>query len=126
VDSSLANGGINAGSKLPSARERLLQNAGGSAAAPGQSSTMIILIAFQQAPEWFQPLPLILPASRLWLIDKMVSGDSKRKRNGELASSDEESWDNRGGYGEPKARFAQTSSRDNSKLVLEIILRDCN
>jgi hypothetical protein len=62
---------------------------------------MIMMIAIQEAPEWLQPLPLplILPASRLRSIDRMVSGDSKRKRNGELDSSGEESWDDRGRYG---------------------------
>jgi hypothetical protein len=126
ADSALAEGGANAGSKLLSARERLLQGAGGSAgAAPGQSSAM--MIAIQQAPEWLRPLLLILPASRLRLpvvakppphmvemalgtlrqnpmpaerpIDKTVSSDSKRKRNGDGDSSDEENGGNRGGYG---------------------------
>jgi hypothetical protein len=125
-DSALADGGANAGSKLLSARERLLQSAGGSAgAAPGQSSAM--MIAIQQAPEWLRPLLLILPASRLRLpvvakppphtvemalgtlrqnpmpaerpIDRTVSSDSKRKRNGDGDSSDEENGGNRGGYG---------------------------
>jgi hypothetical protein len=86
------------------------------------------MIAIQQAPEWLRPLLLILPASRLRLpvvakppphmvemalgtlrqnpmpaerpIDKTVSGDSKRKRNGDGGdSSDEENGGNRGGYG---------------------------
>jgi hypothetical protein len=48
ADSTFADGGANIGSKLLSSRERLLQAAGGFAAAPGQSSAM--MIAIQQAP----------------------------------------------------------------------------
>jgi hypothetical protein len=125
ADSGLADGGATAGSKLLSARERLLQGAGGSGGAPGQSSAM--MIAIQQAPEWLRPLLHMLPASSLRLpvvakppphlvgmalgmlrqnpmpaerpIDKTVSGDNKRKRQGNGDSSDEENDGNRGGYG---------------------------
>jgi hypothetical protein len=61
----LADGGANAGSKLFEARERVLQGAGGSPAAPGQSNAK--MIAIQDAPEWLRSLLLILPASRLRL-----------------------------------------------------------
>jgi hypothetical protein len=44
ADSSLADGGANAGSKFFSARERLLQGASDSTAAPGQSSATVIAI----------------------------------------------------------------------------------
>jgi hypothetical protein len=56
-----------------------------------------MMIAIQQAPEWLRPLHLILPASRLRPIDKMVSGDGKR--NDEVDSTDDENGSNRGGYG---------------------------
>jgi hypothetical protein len=80
-----------------SARERLLQGAGGSEATRGQSSAM--MNAIQQSPGWLRPLILILPVSRRWPIDETVSGYGKRKRNGALLSSDEENRGNRGGYG---------------------------
>jgi hypothetical protein len=69
--------------------------AGSFAAAPGQSGAM--MIAIKQAPEWLRPLHLILPASRLRPIDKMVRGGSKRKD--EVDSPDDENGGNRGGYG---------------------------
>jgi hypothetical protein len=71
----------------------------GSTVAPGQSSTMSMMITIQQAPEWLRLLPLMLPASRPRPIGKRVSGDSKRKRNSEWDSPDEENGGNRGGYG---------------------------
>jgi hypothetical protein len=57
----------------PDGSERLLQSAGSSAVAPGQSRAM--MIALQQPPEWLRPL-LILPVARLRPIpiDKTVSG----------------------------------------------------
>jgi hypothetical protein len=88
ADSALADGGANGGPTLLSLRERLLQSTVGYAAAPRQSSAMII--AIQQTPEWLRTFPLIIHASRLRPVNKMVSGDSKRKRNGDGASSDEE------------------------------------
>ncbi len=147
ADSALADhGGANAGSKLLSARERVLQGAGGSAAgAPGgQSSAM--MIAIQQAPEWLRPLLLILPASRLRLpvvakppphmvemalgtlrqnpmpaerpIDRTVSSDSKRKRNGDGDSSDEENGGNRGGYGsQSSVPFVSKNQSSNRKYA---------
>ncbi len=72
-----------------SAGERLLQGDGGSAATPGQSSATITTIAIQQAAEWLRTLPLLLPASHLRPIDKTVSGNSKKKRNGDEDSSDD-------------------------------------
>jgi hypothetical protein len=65
-------------------------------AAPGWSSAM--LFAIQQASALLRPLILILPASGFLPIDKIMSGDSKRKSHGELNSSDEGSGSNRGGY----------------------------
>jgi hypothetical protein len=58
-----------------------LQGAGGSAAAHGKSSAMMITI--QQSPEWLRHLLLILPVSRPPSIDETVSAD-ERKRNGEV------------------------------------------
>jgi hypothetical protein len=49
ANSTPADGGFNAGLELLSSRERLLQSTDGSAAAPRQSSAM--MIAIQQAPE---------------------------------------------------------------------------
>jgi hypothetical protein len=52
-----------------------------------------VSIAIQQAAEWLRPLPLplflFLPASRLRPIDETVSGDSKKRRNGNEVSSDD-------------------------------------
>jgi hypothetical protein len=67
--STLEDGGANAGLKLLPGRERLLQDAGGSAAAPRQSSAM--MLAIQQATEW------LIPASHLPPIDETVSGDAR-------------------------------------------------
>jgi hypothetical protein len=55
------------------------------------------MIAIQQAPECLRSHLLILPASRLRPIDKMVSGDSRR--NGEVDSPDDERGGKIGGYG---------------------------
>jgi hypothetical protein len=78
ADSTLADGGANAGSKLYSGEERLLQSDDGSAAAPRRSGA--IMIAIQQAPEWLRPLLLILSASRRQRIDEAVSGHGKIKK----------------------------------------------
>jgi hypothetical protein len=52
--------GLDTGSKLLSARERLQAGTGSQGA---QSSA--VAVAIQQAPEWLRPLLLLLPASRL-------------------------------------------------------------
>jgi hypothetical protein len=75
--------------KLVTWKERLLQGAGGSAGTPVQSIVTITVVANQQAVERLRPLLLIIPASRLGQIHKTVSGDSKKKRIGELDSSDD-------------------------------------
>ena len=130
------DGGAPAGSKLLSARERLLQGAGGAAAAPGQSSAM--MLAIQQAPEWLRPLLLILPASRLRLpvvanppphlvemalgtlrsnplpAERPVDtskGGGKRKADNGGDSSDEENGGKRGGYG------SQFRSRQRARMT---------
>jgi hypothetical protein len=65
-NSTLADGGDNAGSKLLSARARLLQGAGDSVAAPDQASA--IMLDIQQAPERLRPLLLIRFAPHLRLL----------------------------------------------------------
>jgi hypothetical protein len=106
------------------------------------------MITIQEAVEWLRLLLLIIPTSRLRPIDKTVSGDSKKKRKvSRTRPAMEEIEAAKSGHGTqvssapcnfinipfyflfpipnrgPKMRFASTSSRDDSKLLLAIILR---
>jgi hypothetical protein len=87
VDSTLADGDANGGSSF-SKKAHFVRCWPSSGAVPGQFSAM--MIAIQQAPEWLQPFLLIITASHLPPIDKMVSGDSKRTRSSVWDSVDEE------------------------------------
>ena len=70
-ESALGGGGLSTGTKVLSARERLLQlGLAASAAGPAQSSAM--MIAIQQSPDWIHPFLLRLSAfkARLSIVTK--------------------------------------------------------
>jgi Suppressor of forked protein (Suf) len=64
-ETAILDGTGTAGTKTLSARERLQQGAGASAAGSGQGTA--IMLAIQQSPEWLRQLLLLLPASKLRL-----------------------------------------------------------